>query len=168
MKNPNYELSKQKASKILEENSIINPPIIAQKICENYGIKVIFGTFKDEKISGMMNFKSNTIYVNDLEAYTRNNFTIAHELWHYFLHRDFYLENSDNFGDNCHVLYRKPINSFENSDMEKEVNTFAANLLVPKKILDEYHEIATLQSLSKLFVVTEEVIGFRLINDYGY
>lgn len=164
MKNPNYALAKQKAFKTLEENSIINPPIIAQKICENYGIKVIFGTFKDEKVSGMMDFKSNTIYVNDLEAYTRNNFTIAHELGHYFLHRDLYLECPDKY----EVLYRTPINYFENSDIEKEANTFAANLLVPKKILDEYYEIATIQSLAKLFVVSEEVIGFRLKYEYKY
>ncbi|QOL19797.1 ImmA/IrrE family metallo-endopeptidase [Candidatus Bodocaedibacter vickermanii] len=162
--NPDYSASKKRASEILEEASIIQPPIITQKLCETYGIKVKFVIFTEDNISGMMDFKSNTIYVNDQEGYARNNFTIAHELGHYFLHKDYYLKHPNEY----EILYRKPISSAQNSPIEKEANTFAAHLLVPKKFLDQYYEFASIQSLAKLFAVSEEVISYRLKNEYGF
>lgn len=164
MKKANYSLAKEKAAIVLLENSIIAPPILAYKLCENYNIKIKLAIFNEDNISGMMNFKTNTIYVNTDESPKIINFTIAHELGHYFLHKDFYLANSDKY----EVLYRKPIDSQENTYMETEANTFAAHLLVPKKVLDKYHEIASIESLSNLFAVSEDVIRYRLRFEYGY
>lgn len=164
MKNPNYERAKKEAEKVLDENSYLTPPILAYKLCEIYNININFVIFNEDRISGMMNFSTNTIYINNQEHPKRGNFTIAHELGHYFLHRDYYLKNPDKY----EVFYRKPVNSQENSAMEGEANTFAANLLVPKNILDKYHEIASIESLSNLFAVSEDIIRYRLRNEYGY
>ncbi|MDP2193326.1 MAG: ImmA/IrrE family metallo-endopeptidase [Alphaproteobacteria bacterium] len=164
MKKANYYQAKEEALRVLKENAIIEPPILSYQLCETYGIKIELVKFDDNRISGMMKFETNTIYVNSEESPKRINFTIAHELGHHFLHRDLYLNNQDKY----EVFYRKPIDSDENTCMESEANTFAANLLVPRKVLDKYHEIASVESLSNLFAVSEDVIRFRLKFEYGY
>ena len=104
---PNYEFAKNKAYSILEENSIIAPAVSPIELAENYGLKVQFVTFKNKSISGFLKLKTNEIYVNGEESFNRNMFTIAHELGHYFLHRD-YLEKAPE-KHNVQKLFLRPL-----------------------------------------------------------
>jgi Zn-dependent peptidase ImmA (M78 family) len=45
---------------------------------------------------------------------------------------------------------------------EVEADAFAANLLVPKNMLERYYRVASVYELSKIFVVSEQVINNRL------
>lgn len=58
------------------------------------------------------------------------------------------------------VFYRKPLGSDENDFIEKEANCFAGNLLVPKEKFLEYEHYDNI-TLSKIFGVSRDVIGFR-------
>jgi Zn-dependent peptidase ImmA (M78 family) len=160
---PNYALAKSKAACVLVENAIIFPPISPIELAENYRIEIEFVVFKNKSISGFLDFATNKIYVNGEEPYNRNMFTIAHELGHHFLHRTYFEKDSEKYN----VLLRAPLGSTKDP-IEQEANAFAANLLVPKYLLDMYYEIATVEELADLFVVSQEVIRNRLKFEYGY
>ncbi|MCG1032941.1 ImmA/IrrE family metallo-endopeptidase [Bacillus amyloliquefaciens] len=69
-----------------------------------------------------------TISVNCLHHPKRQRFTLAHELGHYFLHRNRAIEFVDK------ALYR----SSQMDSMEYEANNFAGALLMPRKILIDF------------------------------
>jgi len=50
---------------------------------------------------------------------------------------------------------------------EAEANTFAANLLVPRFMLNKYWEAFSATQLSELFVVSMPVIRNRISFEYG-
>lgn len=85
----------------------------------------------DDEISGKLQ-KSDEgkwiITVNSLHHIKRQRFTLAHELGHYFLHRNRSLEFVDK------ALYR----STHMDSMEYEANNFAGALLMPREALSEF------------------------------
>lgn len=85
-------------------------------------------------------------------------FTIAHELGHYFIH----MEDKKNY-----LCYRhKRDITPEEKKLEDEADYFASCLLMPKvkiiKAIETYPNVASIESLSKLFEVSEEAMMRRL------
>lgn len=84
-------------------------------------------------------------------------FTIAHELGHYIMHKDYAASNEyktlprhDNYAENA-----KPA-------VEREADAFAANLLMPAKLVRKYKDFATVSELAKMFCVSEQAMRYRL------
>lgn len=153
---PNYEGAIKKAKEVLAHNFISNPPIVAEELAKNYGLRVGYYIFLPDRrnVSGFIT--NSEIVINDEESPQRKNFTIAHELGHYLLG---HVGNKD-----YDVLYRKPIAEQTNKPMEQEANCFAANLLVPEYMLKKYlaeYPFANNYQLANIFGVSTEVIGFR-------
>jgi Zn-dependent peptidase ImmA (M78 family) len=121
------------------------------------GVTVYFVIFEDDKknISGFFDCEERAIFVNKEEWPLRQTFTIAHELGHKVLHEELaqsgeyrvLLRDQDYFGEEPH---------------EKEANAFAAHLLVPRFLLDEYWKYLTVEQLSQLFAVSVPMIKNRL------
>ncbi len=103
----------------------------------------------------------------------RKNFTIAHELGHYFMHFD---NSRAEFVDNRKTMNRAT--SFWDKK-ESEANDFSANLLMPvslivrngKSIIDEYKKYNNVSfmpqkefiiQLSNILKVSRESLGLRL------
>lgn len=160
IKEPDYKAAEKKARQVLEENSIIQPPIIPSDIANNYGLMLLYADFSDQysDVAGFLDIDKKTIFVNNNDAPNRQTFTIAHELGHWLLHREIIKKDSSKYS----VFLRRPLDSKENDFMEKEANCFAANLLVPKEFLLKYKDIADTTTLAKIFIVSQEVIGFRM------
>jgi Zn-dependent peptidase ImmA (M78 family) len=158
LSSPNFGKAKNKAREVLEENFIIDPPIIAQKLAEYHELIVRYSFFKPEynDISGFIEAEKKRIVVNAEDSPARQNFTVAHELGHYLLEHDL-------LGSEYTCLFRNPAKQ-KNTPIEQEANCFAANLLVPtpllRKYLDDY-PFATDEQLSKIFGVSSEVLRFR-------
>lgn len=91
----------------------------------------------------------------------RQTFTVAHELGHKVLHEE-WAKSSD-----YKVLLRDQLLTGDDDFYEKEANAFAANLLVPRKMLDQFWRTATVEQLSQLFAVSVPVIKNRLAFEYG-
>ncbi len=72
-----------------------------------------------DRVSGAVNHRQQTIYINHQDSPRRQMFTLAHEIGHIFLHRE--LEGS-------HVDYRDGAIT----PREQEANHFAAELLMPE------------------------------------
>lgn len=65
------------------------------------------------------------------------------------------------------IFYRKPLGRSNLDPIEKEANCFAANLLVPKFMLEKYipdyvSGKISIKELSLIFEVSADVMGYRL------
>lgn len=119
------------ASKLLREQSALKTPINAIRLAKALGYEVYQASFKDNAISGGVNLKTGRkIYLYRNDSPTRQRFTLAHELGHCIMHREYYrngiLERID--------MFRNPEN---HSQEEVEANAFAANLLMPEQMVRE-------------------------------
>jgi len=139
----------------------MSPPVNPVEVALNLCVEVRFVRFNEENqnVSGFYDPEENAIYVNRDEYPLRQTFTIAHELGHAVLHREW--ANSDEY----RVLMRDD-QTDHGEPHEKEANAFAANLLVPREMLDEYSSLKP-SDLSRLFAVSVPVINNRLSFEYG-
>lgn len=162
MEQPNYARVKTEVRAVREEFDLFTPPIDPVGLARNMGIEVRFVKFNEANrdISGFYDPDENVIYVNKDEFPLRQTFTIAHELGHARLHRE-WAKSAD-----YRVLMRDD-QTDHGEPHEKEANAFAAHLLVPRDILDKYRSLP-ITDLSKLFAVSVPTIKNRLSFEYGY
>ena len=96
-----------------------------------------------------------SIGVNKSDSFTRKRFTIAHELSHFLLHRN-YITN----GVIDDVLYRSEHLS---GAQETEANKFAANILMPYGLLQSVASRAVnVDELARTFGVSPQAMSIRL------
>jgi Zn-dependent peptidase ImmA (M78 family) len=160
---PDYRKAERAALALLQDMDVTVPPVDPVKIAGELGVKVWFATFTGESrnVSGYYDCEDDSIYVNRDEYGPRKTFTIAHELGHRVLHREW--ANSADYK----VLWRDTSGQ-EQDAREKEANAFAANLLMPKYLMDRYidRELGA-SRLATLFAVSVPAMRLRLSNLYG-
>lgn len=112
-------------------------------------------------VSGMIELMPNNIPViscNSLEPNVRQRFTLAHEVGHLALkhltpERPFFRDTRNEMG------------SSQWSPLERDANTFAANLLMPARIVNKAvleSGITSIARLAQLFDVSEIAMTYRL------
>lgn len=140
-------------------------------ICKNEWIKLTITKFSlnlsEYKDLSWFIYNSNWSYniiANSDCSDERLRFTISHELWHYFLHKNELLSNNWNIIKD--VLKRDP--SFPEDDKEYEANEFAWNLLMPEKEFLLDIEKYTISEVAKKYFVSENAVSTRIyyINKY--
>lgn len=159
---PDYQKVQRVVRGLHSEFGITKPPVNPIEISRSRGIAVTFVEFSGEatNISGFYDFEDNAIYVNLKEFPLRQTFTVAHELGHALLHKDW--AKSDDYK----ILLRDA--EYNGDDpYEKEANAFAAHLLVPRFMLDMYWRDNSLEALSQLFAVSVPMIKNRISFEYG-
>jgi Zn-dependent peptidase ImmA (M78 family) len=171
-----HEECELKANEVRKE---FNPKDLAPFPYENISdvkndVEILFGDFDEESlisISGVIFYKepenSFKIMINSVKSKTRQNFTIAHELGHYFLHQDVLksakvIVDDDNYVENKRVLYSTE--DIKNRDqIEFEANFFAAALLMPKNLVsDAWNRIADIKECADIFGVSQLAMTIRL------
>lgn len=111
------------------------------------------------------NFESKfVILINGNSPLVRQQFTIAHELGHYFLHQEEIKKgafvDADNVLDCVGVLYRRDNNSTE---LEAEANSFAASLLMPEGLVKKvWKRLKDIEECAQVFNVSVEAMSIRL------
>lgn len=142
-------------SNILLNNDMYKIPVDVVKIANTNDISVYEGEL-DKKISGAIRYdkpKDNfEILVNKNDSKVRQRFTIAHELGHFFLHKDI-LKNDEIHID---IMYRMT------DEEEQEVDYFAGALLMNKTILENLQKENTIAELAELFNVSVSAMTVRL------
>lgn len=139
---------------------ISTPPVPVYEIAESNGVNVVFADFgvNAEKVAGLCDFDNARIYVNQDDQPERQTFTMAHELGHWIMHRDFFLAHPEKYP----VLPR--FQAANNDDaMEKEANKFAACLLVPERLLKPVRG-SPVSALASAFGVSRTMMEYRLKN----
>lgn len=159
---PDYRLVKRRARDLLDDAGVDHPPVNPISMAHQQGLDVKFVSFSGDfsQVSGFYDPDEKAIYVNKNESPLRQTFTIAHELGHALLHKDW--AGSDEYK----VFWRDPDRNNDDPH-EKEANAFAAHLLVPRSLLDQYYQRLSESDLSKLFAVSVPAIKNRLAFEYG-
>lgn len=117
----------------------------------------------DDEVSGFIERKPDGRYkivVNALHSETRQRFTAAHELGHFIYHRALL---GDGVGDNR--AYRTEGTQRPNPNIrpvhERQANSFAANVLMPRHALSSVADQTT-AALAARFAVSQEAMRIRL------
>jgi Zn-dependent peptidase ImmA (M78 family) len=136
-------------------------PVPIDQIIRDIGLPLSFEPMADN-ISGYIERQNGgyRIVVNANHATTRQRFTAAHELGHYIYHRDLLGEG---VGDNR--AYRTDGTDRPNPNIrpihERQANSFAANVLMPRHRLTDVTGEAT-AALAARFGVSQEAMRIRL------
>ncbi len=109
--------------------------------------------FRDPLNGGPSGF---SIAVNASESPLRKRFTIAHEIAHFLLHRDF-LEKDDLVDD---AMYRSGLSSAE----ETQANRLAAQILMPFPLIQALVDsgVKDVATLANMFQVSQPAMKIRL------
>ena len=124
----------------------------------------------DNSQSGFIVYDENierfVITINANHGVRRQNFTMAHELAHYFLHRDIIMEKGQ--------LDKGLLGDLNNDDrlLEREANRLAGNLLMPLQSIREIISInnfdinnpENIRQIADIFGVSEEVLKIQMRN----
>ncbi len=150
-------------TEILVDNDMLyKVPVNVISIAKAYGIDVYETEFNNE-ISGIIRYDKERekyeIIVNKNNAWVRKRFTIAHELGHYFLHRDM-LKNNDIHVD---ALYRTAVQlDTQTNEREKEVDYFAGALLMNEKVIEKLMQNYEISDMAKILDVSYSAMTVRL------
>ncbi len=169
--NYSYSYIEQKAEEVLMENDFFYIGFDVKKFAKKLKIEVLPKELDDDVAGLFVRIDGRPIisYNQNQKNKSRERFTIAHELGHFFLH-----SNKNVFVDkNPKVMFRNNASSSGEQLQEKEANHFAAALLMPNKLIKiEIDRIPNdtlnpIKHLSEQFKVSEQAMTFRLAN-LGY
>jgi Zn-dependent peptidase ImmA (M78 family) len=157
-----FKRAQAEAERLLAKYRIEKPPIDPEAIAEAEGVGVVYSHFHGrvgEELAGFsQRYPHPRIIVNAEMSAARKTFTIAHELGHHILHSH-YVEDEGNY----RVLPRRNEYGDEGKpDEEKEADAFAANLLVPLRMLKRYKDFASPSELANMFLVSKDMMLHRL------
>lgn len=145
----------------LSEAGLYDIPVQIEEVAEFLGIEVVRELMEDN-ISGYLEFRDGVWVagVNALHHPNRQRFTIAHEIAHYFLHRD----PAKKFIDQNFAR-----RNTAGGEDERAADNLAADLLMPEdKVRSEIQSGNTsLKSLANLFRVSSLAMRYRVQN-LGY
>lgn len=154
-----------RARAILQQFEIDFFPVPVELIAKKLGVAVQVVPL-DDHLSGMAFIKSNVsmIILNASHHPNRQRFTLAHELAHHVLHKDYLTEN---IHVDTAVLRRNDRSSTGVHQKEVEANAFAAELLMPRAQLRQLGNIDVnddiqLAELAKKFRVSVSAMAVRL------
>jgi Zn-dependent peptidase ImmA (M78 family) len=150
---------RQMARKILAESKVKSPPVDLLQILSTHGIGYEEVEDFPDTVDALMVEDGPKVYaaVNARQHPHRQRFSLAHELGHYFMHRDGMPEEPITI-DNPPM---DDIGAATKSPAEIEADLFAGELLVPLEMLKP-HVQKGIPELSKLFLVSEQVISIAI------
>lgn len=142
----------------------VRAPVDVEGLASALGVRVWHGTlpsgisgtlFRDQSTGGSNGY---SIIVNEKEPRVRQRFTVAHELGHFLLHRA-ELDKTGKVKDD--IFYRSAQMS---TRQEAQANRFAANLLMPKRLISYYQQLGTTspRELARIFAVSEDAMLIQL------
>ena len=170
MERPDIQNAQRMAEEIIEK---YNPeglsPFPFEKIEEDKDdLNIVLISSKSD-LSGAIEFnkekKEFTIFTNADKPKTRQHFTTAHELGHYFLHQDIIkreeiIIDGESSSEN-RTLFRLDV--YEYTKTETEANNFAASLVMPADLVKKAWKIfENVQECAKVFNVSASAMSIRL------
>ncbi len=144
-------------------NDVRHPPVDVAALARWCGVRVLGYDFgADAPLSGFLIELETGPVIGFNEgqfSHGRQRFTIAHELGHYLL------RHHDNFHiDVASAVAHGEAPNYDWRD-ERAANEFAAELLMPAQlVLAAARDNASVRDLAEKFEVSQEAMGFRLIN----
>lgn len=147
------------ASKVLKESRIDTPPVDLVAILRKHGIEYEQVEDFPDSVDALIIEDDAKVYaaVNSRHHLHRRRFSLAHELGHYFLHKDGRFEEPITMDSSP-----SEEDEFGSKDpAETEADLFAGELLVPLEML-KLHVKKGIPELSKIFLVSEQVVSIAI------
>lgn len=164
------EIARVKARELLEECGIHSAPVPIEEIIKNKNIALQFAPL-DEELSGMAYIKDGLamIGINAVHHPNRQRFSAAHELGHHLLHAH-HITNTVHVDKGNRALFRSKLSSKGTDLLEVQANAFAAEILMPKKLIShalgdkgiDLDDEAQVQALARKFRVSTTAMSNRL------
>lgn len=152
--------ARRRAVQMLEIVGQETAPIDTDVVARYLGFDVIPFAFPDD-VAGVTYITRDvkSIGINKYHAQTRQRFSVAHEIGHYLLGHEAY----DN--DTVHVEQGRWLLNPHNQQ-EQEANEFAAELLMPRFLLDHEGIIGDVdvKSLAGKYRVSEQALWIQLLD----
>jgi Zn-dependent peptidase ImmA (M78 family) len=155
---------KMNAQKILDMYWDGYLPVDVLTIAKKMGFRLI-DTVDEATLSGYIELKEGVPFCsyNSKEPMTRQRFTIAHEVGHYALG---HLDDDRKFAGGKR-MFRDTSSNFQlgQNREETQANQFAAELLMPAKVVDwliKEKDVITIEALSENFNVSTTAMVYRL------
>lgn len=166
-----YKEISELAEKIAKQYNPDNiSPFPYQRIQQEKTDLKIYQTDLPDGVSGVTAYdrENNTysIYICKAKPPTRQHFTLAHELGHYFLHQEIIkqhelLIDGERQLDGENMLFRLDIHV--DSNIEREANNFAASLIMPRElVIKAWSTLKSIEECAKVFNVSPVAMGIRL------
>lgn len=156
-----YRSIEKKADKLTSIYSEL--PIPVYEIAQEEGLEVYDADFGDfaNTCSGFCDFEEKGIYLNQDDGPIRQFFVAAHELGHWFLHREKYEKEPDGFAF-C-LKQGVDANGFDiDVNAEKEAHYFAVNLVMPNRLIKVLRHRYSASDLASIFNVSRTMMEKRL------
>jgi Zn-dependent peptidase ImmA (M78 family) len=136
------------------------------KLAKDNGVTVLEADMYDMSGALKKEYDGWKIYINRQDSPTRQLFTLAHELGHFFLHR----ESDEEFVDGDFVMNRDEDAKYRKTEME--ANEFAGNIVMPEgmirtRLRDRQPTDETVIDLAQQFNVSPLAMAIRL-RSIGY
>lgn len=170
---PNLEVCEEHARAVLKKQGVSSWPVRVDRIAKAFGAKVRYSPLDDE-LSGMAFYKDEVpiIGVNSRHHVNRQRFTIAHELGHFVLH-DNILRKGMHVDKVITMLNRDTSSSKGSINIEIEANQFAAELLMPRRLVQQYMDQEELnygrvpdedavEDMARAFKVSPMAMAYRI------
>ncbi|MFS8131160.1 MAG: ImmA/IrrE family metallo-endopeptidase [Candidatus Dojkabacteria bacterium] len=135
----------------------VSVPVDVHKVADHLGLKVQTGDISKDDVSSIFQKDENRIITQRSDASSRQNFSIAHQIGHFVLHKD---KEED-------VFYREEATNLDKAEKkeEQEANVFAAALLMPeffvKRLWAQFPDVLI---IADAFKVSQVAAYFRLKN----
>lgn len=159
------------ARALLANSRVKEPPVPVEQLARDAGAVISYQPFEAEDISGLLYRVAGSapvIGVNSTNAKVRQRFTIGHELGHLTLNHghDLILERL------VRLNFRDATSSTASDQEEIEANQFAAELLMPRDLLQHsltvllqgkpLPDLEVVRRLARRFEVSQSAMEFRL------
>ncbi len=149
--------------------------LLLDNVLKKLNISLYETEFEDSNASGELELKNElfSIYVNRSHPFTRQRFTVAHELGHYisYVCNSFSKEKIEkNGGFEDYIFYNRKNGNYKSEDLkaEHEANQIAAEILMPEHRVKEMAEKNTLpEEMAKKFNVSASAMAIRLKSLYA-
>ncbi|MEP7104135.1 MAG: ImmA/IrrE family metallo-endopeptidase [Candidatus Dojkabacteria bacterium] len=135
----------------------VSTPIDVYRVAEKLGLKVQTGDISKDNVSAIFQKDESRVIVQRMDPQVRKNFSIAHEIGHFVLHKD----------KDQEVYYRDDAMNLDVASKkdEQEANVFAAALLMPeffvKRLWNQFPDVLI---IADAFKVSQVGAYFRLKN----
>lgn len=130
-------------------------PVNVDELAKTLGVSIL--RTREVEGDGYLSYEDEqfTIHVNSTHSDNRQRFTIAHELSHFILHREYVEKEGD---------IDKGVRSGYVNQREAQADSLAAELLIPLDAIDSAIQrgINTLPRLADELKVSEEALKIRL------
>jgi Zn-dependent peptidase ImmA (M78 family) len=159
MANVRNQFVRKMAKRILADSKVKAPPVDLEAILASHGIGYEEIDDFPDTVDALIVEDGHKVYaaVNARQHPQRRRFSLAHELGHYFLHRD-------GMPEDLVTIDNPPTELIESSSKdpaEIEADLFAGELLVPLEML-KLHVKKGIPELSRIFFVSEQVVSIAI------